>query len=204
MASPLQWESEIIEIDPDFEEEKVIATFKFENTSDQPITITSTKTSCGCTVAELAKKDYEAGETGEIKAVFDVGQRVGLQQKQISVHLNGEADPAYNLTLKVNIPRAITLKPRVRTWKKGSDLEPQTIEVILHEKLDMEINGILPLNSDGSQFEISLEPGSQKRFYTITLLPRVSDKQLRGRFVLSSDSDTNGILKRFPIYAFLR
>lgn len=46
-------------------------TFKFKNTGDANLIITSATGSCHCTVPALQKSEYAPGEEGEIKVVFD-------------------------------------------------------------------------------------------------------------------------------------
>ena len=51
------------------------------NEGQTAVTNESLKPSCGCTTAELEKKTYAPGEKGEVRARFDIGQRVGVQSK---------------------------------------------------------------------------------------------------------------------------
>jgi hypothetical protein len=50
-------------------------TFPFTKTGDYPVTLSSTKSSCGCVVVGVEKKTYEPGEGGKITATFKVGDR---------------------------------------------------------------------------------------------------------------------------------
>lgn len=204
-ASELKWETTLIEVEPTFEQKEVTVSFQFENISNQPITIDSTKTSCGCTVASLEKTTYEPGESGEVSAVFEIGQLVGLQTKLITVFTNGSKEPTDSLTLKVNIPQAVTLKPRIRMWKIGQgEINEQTIQISIHESLDIEITSLIPINEDGAQFDYTLEKSEKPGDYLLTLKPKSLEVQLRGRFNLGSDNDRDHTLQKHPIYAFVR
>src|SRR5437763_8122569 len=66
-------------------ETAVVAKYRFTNAGKAPVTIDAVRTSCGCTTATLVKKEYLPGESGEIEARFEVGNRVGHQEKTILV-----------------------------------------------------------------------------------------------------------------------
>ena len=77
----LSWEDQRFETEAGVSDKQAISGFQFSNNGDYPITITSVKTSCGCTTAGLDKKTYQPGENGTITATFEFGQRIGLQRE---------------------------------------------------------------------------------------------------------------------------
>ena len=60
----LQWSSLTAEPEVAIDAERVEAAFEFVNDGEQPVTITSVKTSCGCTVASVRLFEPGAGERG--------------------------------------------------------------------------------------------------------------------------------------------
>ena len=70
------------------EGEKVGTVFKFTNTGDGDLLISSVTTSCGCTVPRFVKKPVKPGESGTIEAVFDSSYREGAQSKTLTVRSN--------------------------------------------------------------------------------------------------------------------
>lgn len=76
---------------------RVSHAFTFTNDSDEPVTIDSVKTSCGCTTAKLAKRTYSPGETGTIQATFDFGPRTGKQVKTITVKTDESRDGGFQM-----------------------------------------------------------------------------------------------------------
>lgn len=204
-ASGLEWENTVFEATAEFGQEEVFASFKFTNTSGQEISITSTKASCGCTVANLEKKTYAPGEKGEVSAVFEAKSRVGKQQQYIEVFLNNEPESSDKLTIKVDIPQAVTLKPRIRIWRKGQEVSPQTFEVTLHQELDLEIDTLVPINEDADQFDYEIQQtNNSPRTYLISVTPKSVESPARGRFYLGSSNSETSILKKHPIYTFVR
>lgn len=74
------------------EGDKVEHVFKFTNTSDNPLTISNARGSCGCTVPEWPREAIAPGEQGEIKVKFDSKGKKGKQSKTVTITAN--TDPA--------------------------------------------------------------------------------------------------------------
>lgn len=72
--------------------------FKFKNTGDEPLVLSSVRSSCGCTVPSWPKDPILPGQSASIKVTYDT-KRIGAISKQISVVSNAVADP--NLTLSI-------------------------------------------------------------------------------------------------------
>ena len=70
------------------EGEMVTFNFRFKNVGPKPLVITSTTTSCGCTVPEKPEKPILPGETGFIKVVFNSKDKKGHNEKNIMVMAN--------------------------------------------------------------------------------------------------------------------
>ena len=68
--------------------EKVGWYFKYRNTGDKPLIITSANASCGCTVPEYQKEPLAPGQEGLIKVVFDTSGRSGKQTKTVTIESN--------------------------------------------------------------------------------------------------------------------
>ncbi len=70
------------------EGEKVSHTYKFTNTGDEPLIISSAKGSCGCTVPKWPSEPIAPGATGVIDVVFDSKGKPGKQAKRVTVNAN--------------------------------------------------------------------------------------------------------------------
>ncbi len=101
----LTWEQQHIKRVATAADEQAVAAFAFTNTGEDPVTIASVTTSCGCTTASLEKQTYAPGETGRIEATFTFGDRVGKQVKRITVKTDDPQQPQQVLLLEVDIPR---------------------------------------------------------------------------------------------------
>lgn len=63
--------------------------FKFTNTGDAPLVISSVQASCGCTVAEYSKEAIAPGAQGFVKATYNAA-KVGVFTKSVTVNANAE------------------------------------------------------------------------------------------------------------------
>ncbi|MCP9753114.1 DUF1573 domain-containing protein [Ferruginibacter sp. HRS2-29] len=75
------------------EGEVVEFSYRFKNTGNKPLIVSSATASCGCTVPEKPEQPILPGETGFIKVKFNSDHRVGNAHKTITVISN--ASPAF-------------------------------------------------------------------------------------------------------------
>ncbi|MCC6681685.1 MAG: DUF1573 domain-containing protein [Phycisphaeraceae bacterium] len=122
-SAQLAWEQREVKLDSRLGDEAVEAKFKFTNQGKQPVTITSVKSSCGCATADLEKKVYKPGDSGQVDARFILGDRVGSQSKRIVVRTDSEDSPITTLTIKVDIPEVLRIRPRLVYWRAGEKRE---------------------------------------------------------------------------------
>ena len=73
--------------------EKVHFDFKFTNTGKTPLIITNATATCGCTIPEYPTQPVKPGESGIIKVVFDSTNKMGMQDKQITLTSNANPEP---------------------------------------------------------------------------------------------------------------
>ena len=70
-APVMEFEKEIFDFGTIAQGEKVNFIYKFTNTGDADLIISSAKGSCGCTVPDWPKQPIAPGEVSEIKVVFN-------------------------------------------------------------------------------------------------------------------------------------
>lgn len=99
---------------------EIIAEFPFKNTGTSTVIILGTESSCGCTVPEITEKTYAPGASGKLKARFEVGDRQGLQTKQLTVKTDaGDQLLAFSVTL----PTRLLVTPRLHVFRVGEPSE---------------------------------------------------------------------------------
>jgi Protein of unknown function (DUF1573) len=93
-------------------------TFAFTNAGTAAVKILNVHSSCGCTVPKLVKTDYAPGESGEIVATFDPGQRQGEVRNTLFVQTDsGETV----LTTLARIPARVQIIPRLLMFSPAPD-----------------------------------------------------------------------------------
>jgi hypothetical protein len=123
----LTWETTAADLHPTLTDKTAVAHFKYKNTSDKPVKITSVHPSCGCTTAALAKDVVAPNESGEILATFNIGDRWGVQNKTISVMTDSDEGQPTVLKLTATIPRLLEIAPVFIYWSANDVLKPKTI-----------------------------------------------------------------------------
>jgi len=66
---------------------------------------------CGCTVAQLKKRDYAPGESGTIKAAYSAPRVATTAQKYIYVSSNDKANPRIRLVIKAKVVQIVQATP---------------------------------------------------------------------------------------------
>ncbi len=207
LAASLEWKTESQYFETDFGDETVEAAYPFTNTSDSTVTIVESTASCGCTVPTLNKKAYEPGESGELNAIFTIGSRQGKQHKVITVVTETEdgTKDTYELQLDIDIPIPVTFKPRVRFWKLDSEATTQDIEITFHEKSPMVISDLKRRDPDEpALFDYEIVTVTEGLNYIVKLTPKTPNQKSSDTFFIVSEQDTDNILRRYPIYAYVR
>jgi len=74
--------------------------FEFENAGNDTLHIKNIIPSCGCTTADLAKKEFQPGEKGTIASKFNTSGYNGKVVKTITVTSNDPNAPETRLTMK--------------------------------------------------------------------------------------------------------
>ncbi len=97
--------------------------FKFTNTGQEPLILTTVRSSCGCTVPKWPNEPILPGETGVIKVKYDT-KRLGGIHKSITVKSN-----ASNATIVLTISGNILPKPaEVIPQKQNDDNSSPTVK----------------------------------------------------------------------------
>lgn len=172
----LEWKKTTITYAAKPEDESVTALFHFANTGDKPVKILSTKTSCGCTVAQLDKNEYAPGELGVMKVKFTFGDRTGLQNKQVQVYTDDSSQYTYMLTLEVDIPEFLSVEPQLLFWVRGEAPVAKSAIVNVLAKEPVEIEKLEADNENFTSELIKLEDG---RRYKISVTPKSTETSMQ-------------------------
>ncbi len=75
--------------------------FSFTNKGDQPLVLSSVRSSCGCTVPQWPKEPILPGQSGSIRVTYDT-KRIGTISKQVTV-LSNATESQVTLNIKGNV-----------------------------------------------------------------------------------------------------
>ncbi len=88
--------------------EKVSYTFKFKNTGNADLVISSAAGSCGCTVPHYPKGTITAGDTGTVDVTFDSSGKQGKVLKTVTMVTNCQpSTKVITITADIQVPKAV-------------------------------------------------------------------------------------------------
>ena len=197
----LSWETTSYEFEAALGQKSVTARFPFANRSRQTVTITSVRSSCGCTTPTLDKKVYKPGEEGVIEAKFSFGSRRGRQAKHIYVHqTNGESEVT-KLTIKGEIPVEMRVKPHFLRWKTGE--RPSTKRAEIRISRGVQIDKLEAVCGE-DVFEVTLKRDEKhERLYHLEVRPRETDKRA-GAVIQLRAEPSQSTQRKYSVYAYIR
>jgi len=180
----LKWESQELTLKPTPLDSSVVGHFKFKNAGKYQIKIKSVTSSCGCTTVALEKRSFEPAETGEIVATFNIGERVGLQEKTILVESSDPEAPKTVLLLKVLIPEIAEVKPTFLYWPSNEPIKEKEIAVKILENIPVKT---LTVSSSDPNVVTRVEAIKAGKEYQIVVKPKEGTKAVNA--MLSIDLD---------------
>ncbi len=200
-AAVLRWEATEVSIDAPPLAESVQAAFVFTNTTAEPVTIAEVHSTCGCTVPELDKRTYAPGESGTIRAVFTLGDRVGTQEKAIIVATAAPAASTTTLMLRVQIPKLFEVSPYFVVWNRGDPATAKSIELRLLRPDILTLGSVVSRHAVFTAGATPVEDASDR--VAITITPESTDTPLNGAIVVSLQT-ASGETRPVTVYALIR
>lgn len=195
----LTWAEKTISLKASADHDTVEAHYHFTNPGPGPVEIQQIESSCGCTTAELDKRTYAPGESGEILAKFTVGARLGIQTKTIAVKTRGVEQPV-TLTLIVDIPEILRIRPTVVFWVQGEASKPKTMTIEVQPDTPVEKMTVLCSNAVMTPVLKEVTKGLR---YELTVTPGRTDKVLFSMLTLNCEFG-KGVVKSFRAYATVK
>lgn len=180
----LVWETKEADLHPSITDKSAVAHFKYKNTGDKPVKITSVHPSCGCTTAALAKDEVAPNESGEIVATFNIGDRYGVQTKTIIVMTDDQPGQTTTLKLKATIPQLLQVNPVFVYWSANEVLKPKTVTVDVGAEFT-----VTKLNVTSTDKTIATEvaPGPKEKTFQITVTPTESGRPINAALKIEPD-----------------
>lgn len=169
----LEFETPAIKVDAGLNDKTIQRDFKFTNSGDKAVKITQADAGCSCLGVEVAggKFSYAPGESGTLRATFEVGNFQGQVDKRINVWLEGDPEdkPSVSVAMSVHVPVIIKVEPKSLKWKMGDPAEPKMIDVTMDYEKPIHVTSVGTSNETFTAELITVEDGKR---YQIKVSPR--------------------------------
>lgn len=172
----IEWEKKEITVAVHPVQLKKEVAFKFCNTGNDPVEFLSIRPSCGCLSIHPKKKRYLPGESGSLKAVFDLSNRTGAQKKSIEIISSDNPKKTQSLCLKINIPNAYLFSAKLLTWESNKGNTPQTVTLT---NVSSEAISIGQVTSSDERFKIELKTRREGFEYRLKITPETVLENMR-------------------------
>ncbi len=141
--------------------EKVTKPYRFLNATGHVVRILDVKTKCGCTVAQLENRVFEAGQEGVIAVTFDGHHRQGQDRKTVSIYTDDAEQPLAEVSLEAFVIARIAIEPRsafLGMLSRG-EASPKKDFRIVSRNLDLKIESV----ESGDPDRFPVEQGEVER-----------------------------------------
>lgn len=208
IATGLEFADDSVEIHAPADAKKVTADFKFTNTSDKAVSITKYDAACSCMAVQISegKLRYEPGESGTIRADFELGNFSGTVDKIVALWVSGDKQdaPSHKLRVKVHIPVYVSIEPKTLTWNLHGNADSQTIDITMQEK---RLIRVLNVTTSSESFIHELKTIEEGRHYQIVIKPVKVDSPGLAIFRIETDAETTrhrnhqvfGVVRKPPV-----
>lgn len=195
-AAALEFETPAIKVEADLTDKSVTRDFKFTNNGDKAVKITQADAGCTCLAVQVrgGKFTYAPGESGILRAVFELGSFQGTVDKQINVWLEGDSEekPSTTLIMSVHIPVIINLEPKTVKWAVGDPAEAKVIDVKMDYAKPIRITSVATSNESFSTKLITIEKGEH---YQVEITP-TKGTDSAGISVIRIETDVDVVKQR--------
>jgi len=162
-----------------------ICKFNFKNTGGALLKISKVNAPCGCTVPQLAKKEYAPGESGILSVIYRPGNSAGMATKRLYVNSNDKAKPSLGLTIKAKVVMKVEHSPeRLNLLLKGENAGCPEITLKSRDNVAFAITGF---KSTGDSITVDFDPSVKSASFV--LKPKTDmeklEKGLRGQVEIS-------------------
>jgi len=151
----------------------VTTDFEFTNKGDKPMSITKTDPGCSCLKVEISggKLKYAPGESGVVRATFEMGNFSGTVDKMVALWVDDDPSdkPSKQLVVRVNIPVLVAIEPKTVKWDLGGKATPQVIQIRMAGDKPIRV---IAANSSSESFACEIKTLEEGRKYDLIVTPK--------------------------------
>jgi len=168
----LEFKMTLQEIKAPADAKKVTADFPFTNRTNKTVKVAKYDSACSCMAVTIqdGKLSYAPGESGLLRADFDMGNFSGTVDKTVALWLDDDpADkPSITLTTRVHIPVLVSMEPRTLKWDVNGDASPQTIAITMNHRDAIRIKRV---STSSESFKMDLKTIDDGKRYELVVTP---------------------------------
>jgi hypothetical protein len=132
------------------------------------------------------KLRYAPGESGMIRAEFNMGNFSGTVDKMVVLWLNNDPTdkPSLTLTVRVHIPVLVVLEPKTLKWDLNGNGEPQTIHITMKYEKPIRVTSV---SASSEAFKHELKIIEEGKNYDLVVTPLDIKTPTLGIFRIETD-----------------
>ena len=133
--------------------------FKFKNAGAGILKISEVTKTCGCTIFELTKREYNPGEEGAIDVGYNADRASGAKMRHLYVLSNDKDNPRIELTIKASVAQKIIYEPEKLDYTlKG---ENAGVVVLTLHSVDDQNFAITSFEATGNAVSADFDPNKK-------------------------------------------
>ena len=152
--------------------QKVTVNFEFTNRSGKTVKVIKYDAACSCVAVTIkdGKLSYAPGESGLLRADFEMGNFSGTVDKTVALWLDDDPPekPSVALTTRVHIPVLVSLEPKTLKWNVGGDPSPQTIRITMNHSQPIRVK---TASTSSEAFQVELKTIEDGKLYELVVTP---------------------------------
>jgi hypothetical protein len=149
--------------------------FKFANIGKGLLVIKNIKSTCGCAVPELPKKEYAPGQSGSLEVRYSAPAEEGNIIRHLYVQSNDKKNPEVELVLKAKIVAKVKYEPE--NLKLSFKEQNAGCPPIKLKSTDGQLFAITSFKSTADCITVDFDPNAKAAEFT--LQPKVDIEKLR-------------------------
>ncbi|MEO1277811.1 MAG: DUF1573 domain-containing protein, partial [Planctomycetota bacterium] len=103
-------ETPVIDFGRILDDEPVSGTIRFRNAGNATLSVPGVNSTCGCTVTQLPKNDFDPGESVELTVTFDPrGKNPGPHEQTVTFRTNDRSNPAVSVKVRAHVRPLIAM-----------------------------------------------------------------------------------------------
>lgn len=160
------------EINAPSDAKKVSADFEFTNRSNEAVKIAKYDAACSCMAVGIkdGKLEFAPGESGLLRADFEMGNFSGMVDKTVALWLDDDPPekPSVTLTVRVHIPVLVAIEPKTVKWDVGAAATPQIIRITMNHDEPIRVKAV---TSSSQAFRFELKTIDDGKLYELVVTP---------------------------------